>query len=100
MQAGVGCVMLGWTPLQGAGESINELAESGTAVTGVDYLRSTRFAAGLVCVTLADRWYSWGKKCVCYMRLRCSVTAPENTLPAAHPSLMCRELSLQLGQRY
>lgn len=48
MQAGVGCVMLARTPLQGAGESINELAESGTAVTGVDYLRSTRFAAGLV----------------------------------------------------
>lgn len=58
----MGRVMLGRTPLQGAGESINELAESGTAVTGVDYLRSTRFAAGLVCVALADRWYSWKKK--------------------------------------
>lgn len=80
MQAGVGCVMLGRTPLQGAGESINELAESGTAVTGVDYLRSTRFAAGLVCVALADRWYSWGKK----KTLMCVLYATAAHSPCAH----------------
>lgn len=32
----------------------NELAVSGPAVTGVDYLRSTWFAARLICVALAD----------------------------------------------
>lgn len=82
MQAGVGRVMLGRTPLQGAGESINELAESGTAVTGVDYLRSTRFAAGLVCVALADRWYSWKKKKK--KTLMCVLYATAAHSPCAH----------------